>query len=211
MAASTGFNTRSIPGLWPVVRYGPDSVMINDPYFLPNIFHRRAEKTSFYANNPGLFGVQKYQDLLNIKHGLAAAFSMASIKTYEPQVDRCLLVLLDALKNNPISIPLDEWIRWFTYDVVGRILFGEPIGFLEKRKDVHGLVAATSQTFDTIDYLARVPKLSWFYRETYLGRKLFQQQSEYQKGIQILQTVMQSSVLETSNIMDSLLMDVIGT
>lgn len=208
--------------------------MINDPYFLPHIFHRRAEKTSFYANNPGLFGVQGYQDLLNIKHGLAAAvsknnrcidspklrlirlaqFSMASIKAYEPQIDRSLLVLLDGLNDSQASIALDEWIgyvsdalysihitfsgmqltqpriRWFTYDVVGSILFGEPIGFLEERQDIQGLVAATSQAFDTIDYLARVPKLSWFYRQTYLGRKLFQFQAEYQNGIQILQTVM---------------------
>ncbi|KAE8159764.1 cytochrome P450 [Aspergillus tamarii] len=175
----------------PVVRYGPNSVMINDPYFLPHIFHRRAEKTSFYANNPGLFGVQGYQDLLNIKHGLAAAFSMASIKAYEPQIDRSLLVLLDGLNDSQASIALDEWIGWFTYDVVGSILFGEPIGFLEKKKDIQGLVAATSQAFDTIDYLARVPKLSWFYRQTYLGRKLFQFQAEYQNGIQILQTVLE--------------------
>lgn len=97
--------------------------------------------------------------------------------------------------------------RWFTYDVVGSILFGEPIGFLEKRKDIHGLVAATSQAFDTIDYLARVPKLSWFYRETYLGRKLFQQQSEYQNGIRILLNVMMRGLIKSSNIKDSLLID----
>ncbi|KAE8378161.1 cytochrome P450 [Aspergillus bertholletiae] len=175
----------------PVVRYGPNSVMINDPYFLPQIFHRRAEKTSFYANNPGLFGVQKYEDLLNAKHGLAAAFSMASIKTYEPQVDRYLRVLLDGLMDSQASISLDTWIGWFTYDVVGCILFGEPIGFLENRQDIHGLVAGTSQAFDTIDYLARVPKLSWFYRKTYLGRKLFQLSAEYQNGIHILQTILE--------------------
>ncbi|KAE8316593.1 cytochrome P450 [Aspergillus transmontanensis] len=188
----TNFKTSKENTRWrPVVRYGPDSVMINDPYFLPQIFHRRAEKTSFYANNPGLFGVQDYQDLLDIKHGLAAAFSMASMKAYEPQVDRSLLVLLDGLKDSEASIPLDEWIGWFTYDVVGSILFGEPIGFLEKRQDIQGLVAGTSQAFDTIDYLARVPKLSWFYRQTYLGRKLFRLQAEYQNGIQILQIVLE--------------------
>ncbi|KAE8399510.1 cytochrome P450 [Aspergillus pseudonomiae] len=175
----------------PVVRYGPDSVMINDPYFLPHIFHRRAEKTSFYANNPGLFGVQEYQDLLSIKPGLAAMFCMASIKAYEPQVNRCLLALLDGLKASGASTPLDEWIGWFTYDVVGSILFGDPIGFLKKRQDIQGLVAATSQAFDTIDYLARVPKLSWFYRETYLGRKLFQFQAEYQNGIHVLHTILE--------------------
>lgn len=40
---------------------------------------------------------------------------MASIKAYEPQVDRSLLALLDGLKESQASIPLDEWIGYVLF------------------------------------------------------------------------------------------------
>lgn len=42
-------------------------------------------------------------------------FNMASIKAYEPQVDRSLLALLDGLKESQASIPLDEWIGYVLF------------------------------------------------------------------------------------------------
>ena len=90
----------------PVVRYGPNLVLVNLPHGLPQIYHRRADKTPFYeqaarshrdaAPGMGKANSKVYQtsitaithaDHVVIKRRLAYAYSQACVQLFEPEVD----------------------------------------------------------------------------------------------------------------------------
>lgn len=49
--------------------------------------------------------------------------------------------------------------RWFVYDLVTQLGFGEPIGFVKQGKDVGGLIAAFHEMAPLAGVLAAVPWL----------------------------------------------------
>lgn len=63
----------------PVVRYGPNALIVNDPMMLPTIYHRKADKTSVYAPNFGVstvFTMQSHVDHVAARRRVAHAVSL---------------------------------------------------------------------------------------------------------------------------------------
>ena len=89
----------------PVVRYGPNLVLVNLPHALPQVYHRRADKTPYYdamarsLSNAG--GPRKPDSGLNLtaisaiahadhvvaRRRVAHAYSLSSVRLFEPEVD----------------------------------------------------------------------------------------------------------------------------
>lgn len=64
------------------------------------------------------------------------------------------------------------------------------MGFIKERRDVGGLIASFATVVSPLEFLGRVPKLSWFARNTWLGRRLFYAKAGDKSGIGILMTVL---------------------
>ncbi|KAL2152159.1 hypothetical protein VTH82DRAFT_5343 [Thermothelomyces myriococcoides] len=60
----------------------------------------------------------------------------------------------------------------FNFDVITRLCFGRPLGFLDQARDVDGLIEKFSQTLWLGEFLAVQENLSWYIRNTRIGRYL---------------------------------------
>ena len=61
----------------------------------------------------------------------------------------------------------------FNFDVVTQLCFGQPLGFLKQERDVNGLIEKFAQTLWLGEFLAVQENLSWYVRNTRIGRYLF--------------------------------------
>ncbi|KAF2422736.1 cytochrome P450 [Tothia fuscella] len=170
----------------PIVRFGPNSLMVNKPEFLPTIYHRTADKTEFYNPNFGtisLFSTLKHENHVIIKRRLGAAYALSAVKRYETRIDTIVIEMLNGLSEAWESANLDNWLHWFAYDVISSVIAGKPIGFLKERNDVRGLIASFAQVVWPLEFLGRVPKLSFLARKTWLGQKFFEAKAGDTNGI----------------------------
>ncbi|KAA8900648.1 cytochrome P450 monooxygenase [Sphaerosporella brunnea] len=177
----------------PVVRFGPNELIVNDPYMLPLIYHRKADKTEVYAPNFGIetvFTWLRHQDHVAAKRRIAHAYSLLSIKNLEEYIDECLAQWISALsdisKDPSKPINFARWAEWFTYDVISYLSFGEPIGFIAARADVRDLIKNYSDASMLLEILALLPKVSWWMRKTWVGRKFLMAKAGDRKGVGVI-------------------------
>ncbi|KAI4117410.1 MAG: hypothetical protein LQ345_002351 [Seirophora villosa] len=77
-------------------------------------------------------------------------------------------VLHEQAKQNP-QVDWELWARYFSFDVITALSFGESLGFLDAKSDVRGLIG----NMDKAMYLQKIslyPPIAWFARKTFLGR-----------------------------------------
>lgn len=78
-----------------------------------------------------------------LRRPVAQKFSMSSIKSMEPFADDCSDIFIQAMRDlEGQSVDLGAWLQWYAFDVIGAITFQRRFGFLEKRKDVLGMIEA---------------------------------------------------------------------
>lgn len=88
-----------------------------------------------------------YHDKL--RRSLASAYSMSNVMQYEPFVDKTIEVFLEQMdhlfagKEGPDGIvDLPQWMRAYSFDVIGELTYGERHGFLDSGGDVEGIVSS---------------------------------------------------------------------
>ena len=124
----------------PVVRYGPNLVLVNLPHALPQIYHRRADKTPFYgqmaqtlsdaAAGPDKTDSKVYQtaftaithaDHVVIKRRLAHAYSQACVQLFEPEVDARIRQWIGTLHSRyrlaGEPVPAHTALSFLAYDI----------------------------------------------------------------------------------------------
>lgn len=79
--------------------------------------------------------------------------------------------------------------RWFAYDVVSQVTFGEPIGFIKSQRDVRNIIRGFTEDYWLLEILARVPKVSWWLRNTHVGRKFFMAKPTDTAGVGVVLAV----------------------
>jgi len=55
------------------------------------------------------------------------------------------------------AIRLDQFVNYFTFDIVGQLAMGGQIGFLEQQRDVHGLIQSIHDGFYLMSNMGTVP------------------------------------------------------
>ncbi|KAK3306231.1 uncharacterized protein B0T15DRAFT_557099 [Chaetomium strumarium] len=106
----------------PIVRYGPNTVIVNLPHELPTVYHRRADKSDWYS------------------------YSMTAIKPFEENIDERIKEWQTELESRfcaadgTQALKFHEAINFLAYNIVTEIAFGEPLGFVRKWSDHHGLI-----------------------------------------------------------------------
>lgn len=79
------------------------------------------------------------------KRQVANAYSLQSLLVREDAVDSCSTLFMHRLgefadRDEPVD--LGTWLQYYAFDVVGELSFALKLGFLEKGKDVDGMIGA---------------------------------------------------------------------
>jgi hypothetical protein len=73
-------------------------------------------------------------------------FSMSNLLTLESRIDSTIEYMLERLDKEfaqpKKECPIDEWMHYFAWDVIGEVTFGTRMGFLEQGVDIAGQMEA---------------------------------------------------------------------
>lgn len=87
-------------------------------------------------------------------------------------------------------------LRYFSFDAITAISFGEPVGFLDARSDVRGLIANMDKAF-YLQKLSFYPPIARFARNNALGRRIFVSQRTDTAGLGLFMEVSELLVMIT--------------
>lgn len=72
---------------------------------------------------------------------------------------------------------------WLAVDAVSLLITGKPLGFIESESDVRGLLYIKDNTFHWLGFLAIQENLSWYVRNTWLGKNLVMARATDKSGV----------------------------
>jgi hypothetical protein len=94
---------------------------------------------------PAVFNTRDEALHKQIKSPIAPLFSLSNVVPLEIFVDRVLEVLFKQLDTrfagSQKTFDLADWLQYFAFDVMGTLTFSKRYGFLEKGRDVNGMLA----------------------------------------------------------------------
>ncbi|KAF7589518.1 hypothetical protein BBP40_004183 [Aspergillus hancockii] len=161
----------------PVVRIAPNVVDLDLPELIKTIYNTKGDfrKTEFYhassAKSNGKIIYNIFSECDPEAHGqqkrpIAKHYSMTGVLPLEPHVDEIISYLCRRLEeefingsNSGTTCKLDEWLLFYTWDVVGKATFSEPIGYLEKGYDFDNTIAIASKAMDYFALVGQLPIL----------------------------------------------------
>ncbi|GFF61337.1 pisatin demethylase [Aspergillus udagawae] len=161
----------------PVVRIAPNVVDLDMPELIRTIYSTRGDyrKTEFYhassAKNNGkiiynLFSECDPQVHAQQKRPIAKHYSMSGVLPLEPHIDETIGVLCQRLEEEFIDgskagslCDIGQWLLYYTWDVVGKVTFSEPIGYLEKGCDFDHTIAISDKAMDYFALVSQLPIL----------------------------------------------------
>lgn len=89
--------------------------------------------------------------------------------------------------------------RYFSFDVITALSFGEPVGFLDSKSDVQGLITNMDKSMYR-QKLSLYPPVAWFARNTVIGRRMFISRRTDKSGLGLFMAVrLNSSHSDCSN------------
>ncbi|QKX54964.1 uncharacterized protein TRUGW13939_02054, partial [Talaromyces rugulosus] len=149
----------------PVVRIAPNEYSIDDPNAAKVIYGSGNGyiKSPWYEASgnpmnplPSLFDERNPRLHSAIRRKVSAAYSMSSLVQSESFVDDCTSLFQQRLSEFAQTgelVDLTHWYQCYAFDVIGNITFGNRFGFLDKGKDIQGIMASIS---GFLKYAARV-------------------------------------------------------
>ncbi|KAI5814526.1 cytochrome P450 [Pyronema omphalodes] len=161
----------------PVVRYGPNTIICSAPSALPIIYHRHADKTTFY--NASFGPTTSFSSLLHADHviarkRLASGYSMTAVKQWEHDIDMRISDWIQQLDTRYAQTGADllvyKSVQYLVYDVVTEICFGEPLGFIKEWKDIRDLMETFDRTIPLIQIVGRLPTVGVLLKKLNLYR-----------------------------------------
>jgi cytochrome P450 len=158
----------------PVVRIAPNEVSFVDDSALHELYgHGKPNQKSQWYDTwviPGMgdsfFATTNRKIHHRIRSRVSGTYSMTAILAMEELVSDVITLNLEkltAVAKSSKPIRLDQYVNYFTFDVVGQLSMGGPIGFLEQEKDVDGNIASIHDGFYLMANMGHVPwKMFWF-------------------------------------------------
>ncbi|KAH8433934.1 cytochrome P450 [Aspergillus melleus] len=161
----------------PVVRIAPNVLDLDIPDLIKTIYNTKANyvKTEFYhgssAKSNGkiiynLFSECEPEVHARQKRPISKHYSMTGVLPLEPHIDEMILYLCQRLEERFIdasgatkTCDLGEWIAFYTWDVVGKATFSQPIGYLGKGFDFDGTLSTADTAMDYFSLVGQLPIL----------------------------------------------------
>lgn len=102
-------------------------------------------------------------------------YNMSTVSTFEPDVDRCISLFVDRIReiNNsgreknearetaPVAIDASAWLEYFAFDALGELNFSRRLGFLSRGEDVGRWIGDTDKMMDYVSLVSRVALFPW--------------------------------------------------
>ncbi|KAJ5112136.1 cytochrome protein [Penicillium argentinense] len=161
----------------PVVRIAPNVLDLDIPELTKTIYNTKAEylKTEFYhgssAKSNGkiiynLFSECKPDVHALHKRPISKYYSMNGVLPLETHIDEMIAYFCQRLEENFMdgsnateSFRLEDWIAYYTWDVVGKATFSQPIGYLEKGYDFDHTLSTADTAMDYFTMVGQMPIL----------------------------------------------------
>lgn len=139
-------------------------IMFNDPRWIPLIYHRRANRAySLPTEVFGIIGKMSHTDHAIARKRLAPSFTSTNIQKLRPIVEDLTEKWISQLQKKTQekkTFDFSMWTSFFTYDVLGSLCFGGPLGFLDRGEDVDGLIEGFGKDIKLIGILIRITWLT---------------------------------------------------
>ncbi|GJE94463.1 cytochrome P450 [Phanerochaete sordida] len=151
-----------------VVRIGPNELSFNRSDAIPTIY---AEKTMpkgpYYITRQSLDGVVQIDGVSDFKEHArrskpwAKAMNGTAIKTYQPIVSSTVAELIEQLdKRVGGEVNMSDWMNFYGFDLMGRVVFGREWGMLREARDVGDYCHTIDKCVIMLAWLSQVP---WIY------------------------------------------------
>jgi cytochrome P450 len=123
-------------------------------------------QTSWYDTwvIPGMgisfFATRDREEHRHIRGRVSGTYSMSAILAMEDLISEVMdlnLTTLTRAARGMKPIRLDQFVNYFTFDVVGQLAMGGPIGFLEQERDVDGIIQSIHDGFYMMSNMGTVP------------------------------------------------------
>lgn len=157
-----------------VVRIGPNCISISKPDLIPTIYGvgKGYVKSDFYSVWQNIVNGRRVASMVfttdeavhaAMKRPIASAYSLSTLKDFEPLIDSTTAVFLSRLDELFASTgkicDLGNWLQWYAFDVIGELTFSKRLGFLERGEDVEGVCEAVGRNFGRCSVLGQMPWL----------------------------------------------------
>ncbi|RPB05795.1 cytochrome P450 [Choiromyces venosus 120613-1] len=194
----------------PVFRDGPNSLSFSEPAAIEQIYGYRPrgefEKSDwvliFSENGKGV-DYNTFSALYNEQHTkmrkwVAGTYSMSRILDYESRFNENISRWIGRLAGfNGEPIEFFSWLHYLTLDIISDIVYGNPLGFVEKGFDIHNYRKDLHAAFGVITVAGYLPSLVAL-TKTRLLRPLLapspKDKSGYGRLIGIAQSVVQERI-----------------
>lgn len=106
------------------------------------------------------FATRDREQHRHIRGRVSGTYSMSAILAMEDLIGEVMdlnLVMLKKAAKVAKPIRLDQFVNYFTFDVVGQLAMGGPIGFLEQERDVDGIIQSIHDGFYLMSNMGTVP------------------------------------------------------
>ncbi|CAG8220366.1 unnamed protein product [Penicillium salamii] len=98
-----------------------------------------------------------------LKFPVAHLFSLSNVVAFEAPIDEVLCILSKQLderfSGHGEIFDITEWLQFFAFDVMGTMTFSERYGFLEKGRDVGGMLSAIDRFMAQAAPMMQIPWL----------------------------------------------------
>lgn len=156
----------------PIVRIAPDEVSLADPAAIPVIYDARGTfaKTDLYdawdgkmSKRTNLFSERDESVHGSRRRIVNVVYSMTAVlesETYIDAVTALFMRRLDgfaAASGGGTPFELTEWLERYTADVVGELMFGKPLGALDRDPSVQGHLSSRNALLQLISTMSIAP------------------------------------------------------
>ncbi|USP79488.1 hypothetical protein yc1106_06762 [Curvularia clavata] len=164
-----------------VVRLGPNCLSFASPKSVKAIYAlgKGFTKSDFYPVQmatskegkklPTLFSTQSEEYHSQLKRSVNSVFSMSAQMQYEPIFDSVNHLFLqktqERFSNTGEYCDFYQWLQFYTFDVIGELVYSRRHGFLESNHDIEGIVKGDSALFDYAAVVGQIPVLDKLWKK----------------------------------------------
>lgn len=164
-----------------VVRISPTELSWVDAGIFKDVFANRQGHEEFMKGNEarqrhpnghyGILGAERATHA-RFRRNLSHAFSEKGMKEQQPHIVEYVDLLMNDLKKHAKEGPQDmvKWFNWTTFDVIGKLTFGEDFGCL-KNSELHPWIAIIFGNLKAITIINSIKVLGFGWIVPYLISK----------------------------------------